>query len=152
MLDHNAELRHIVEALDTAGIRYAVVGGLAVSIYTVPRATEDIDLLLAREDLDRAVGAIIPLGFQTAGQPMRVAGGRLEIQRLTKIAGPDILPLDLVTPADPALARLLSNRVSMPWEGRPLWILDLTGLRTLKRLRGSAQDRADLEALGDEPA
>ena len=151
MLDHNAELRRIIEALDTVGVQYAVVGGLAVSIYTVPRATEDIDLLLARDDLDRAVSAIIPLGFQAAGQPMRVAGGRLEIQRLTKIAGSDILPLDLVTPADPDLARLLSNRVSMPWEGRPLWILDLPGLRTLKRLRGSPQDRADLEALGGEP-
>lgn len=150
MLDHNAELRHIVQALDNASVTYAVVGGLAVSIYTVPRATEDIDLLLAREDLGRAIIAISSLGFQAAGQPMKVAGGRLEIQRLIKIAGSDILPLDLVIPTDPDLARLLASRVSMPWEERQIWIVDLSGLRILKRLRGSAQDRADLEALGPE--
>ena len=150
VLDHNAELRHIVQALDNASVTYAVVGGLAVSIYTVPRATEDIDLLLAREDLGRAISAISSLGFQAAGQPMKVAGGRLEIQRLIKIAGSDILPLDLVIPTDPDLARLLSSRVSMPWEERQIWIVDLSGLRILKRLRGSAQDRADLEALGPE--
>ena len=63
MLDHNAELRRIIEALDTVGVQYAVVGGLAVSIYTVARSTEDIDLLLARDDLDRALSVIIPLGF-----------------------------------------------------------------------------------------
>jgi hypothetical protein len=150
VLDHNAELRHIVQALDNASVTYAVVGGLAVSIYTVPRATEDIDLLLAREDLGRAIIAISSLGFQAAGQPMKVAGGRLEIQRLIKIAGSDILPLDLVIPTDPDLARLLASRVSMPWEERQIWIVDLSGLRILKRLRGSAQDRADLEALGPE--
>ena len=35
-----------VQTLDAAGIPYAVAGGLAVSIYTVPRATKDIDVLM----------------------------------------------------------------------------------------------------------
>jgi hypothetical protein len=151
-MDLSFELRRIVEALDHADVTYALVGGLAVSIYTAPRATEDIDLLLARENLPRAIAALLPLGFRIAGEPMRVAQGRLQIQRLIRIEGRDLLPVDLLVPVDPELAALAEDRVSMPWEGRQIVIVGLASLRTLKRLRGSAQDRADLEALGPDPA
>jgi len=150
MLDLYAELRGIVEALDAAGIAYALAGGLAVSIHTAPRATEDIDILIARADLDPVVRALHPAGFRPAGRPMQVAAGRLEIQRLTKINGADLLPLDLLMPNDPALAALLTDRTSLSLEGHPAWVVGLGALRTLKRLRGSALDRADLEALGPE--
>ena len=150
VLDLYAELRRIVEALDAAGIPYALAGGLAVSIYTTPRATEDIDLLVEAGDLRRAIETLAPLGFRPAGRPMQVAGGRLAIQRLTKIDGADLLPLDLLVPADPALAALLADRASVPVEGRQVWVVGLSALRALKRLRGSALDRADLEALGPE--
>jgi hypothetical protein len=152
MVDLYAELRRIVSALDAASVPYAVTGGLAVSIYTTPRATEDIDLLLARPDLDRAMTAIRRLGFQPAGAPMAVAGGRVEIQRMIRIDGADLFPLDLVMPIDPALAHLLADRARVPWEGGELWIVGFRGLRALKMLRGSPQDRADLEALGPDPS
>ena len=141
-----------VQTLDAAGIPYAVAGGLAVSIYTVPRATEDIDVLIARRDLERADTALASLGFERAGQPMKVSGGRLEIQRMIKIEGRDLLPIDFLMPGDPMLQPVLADRVSVEWEGRRIWIVSLRSLRELKRLRGSAQDRADLEALGPETA
>ena len=150
MLDLYAELRRIVEALDAAGIPYALAGGLAVSIYTTPRATEDIDLLITRGDLERVVHSLQPAGFRPAGRPMPVAGGRLEIQRLTKIEGTDLLPLDLLIPTDPALTALIADRASLTLEGQQVQVIGLAALRTLKRLRGSALDRADLEALGPE--
>jgi hypothetical protein len=81
---------------------------------------------------------------------MPVAGGRLEIQRLTKIEGTDLLPLDLLIPTDPALTALISDRASLTLEGQQVQVIGLAALRTLKRLRGSALDRADLEALGPE--
>ena len=150
VLDLYAELRRIVAALDAAGIPYALAGGLAVSIYTTPRATEDIDLLIARADRERAVEALGPVGFRPAARPMPVAGGRLEIQRLTKISGADLLPLDLLLPAHPDLAALANDREHMILEDGRIWVVGLRALRTLKRLRGSALDRADLEALGPE--
>jgi len=149
-LDLHAELRGIVQALDAAGIAYALVGGLAVSVYAVPRATEDVDILLARDDLTRAVERFTSLGFRQAGAPMSVAGGRLDIQRLIKIEDTDLVPLDLLLPNDAALAALLTSRQIIAWQEGHLSIVSLEGLRALKRLRGSAQDRADLEALGPE--
>jgi hypothetical protein len=149
-LDLHSELRGIVAALDAAGIAYALVGGLAVSIYAAPRATEDVDLLLGREQLATAVERLVSLGFRRASAPMSVAGGRLEIQRLIKIHGSDLVPVDLLIADDPALAAILASREGVVWEGGRLSIVSLAGLRTLKRLRGSAQDLADLEALGPE--
>ena len=149
-LDLHDELRGIVKALNAAGIPYALAGGLAVSIYAVPRATEDVDLLVAREDLARAVERLETLGFRQAGRPMSVAGGRLDIQRLIKIDGTDLVPVDLLVPNEPALAALLADRNVIAWEGERLSIVSLPGLRILKQLRGSSQDVADLEALGPE--
>jgi hypothetical protein len=150
VLDLFNELRAIVAALDGAGVAYALAGGLAVSIYSVPRATQDIDLLIAMSDLEGTVAAVRDLGFRVAGRAMRVASGRLEIQRLIKIDGADVLPLDLLLPLDQELAGILATRAEISWEETALWIVTVPGLRSLKRLRGSAQDRADLEALGPE--
>lgn len=150
MLDLTQELRGIANALDAAGALYALAGGLAVSIYATPRATQDIDLLLAVADLDRVTAMLRNLGFRVAGRPMTVAAGRMDIQRLIKIDGTDLLPVDLLLPQDPELAGILAARTDIAWEGTRLWIVTLPGLRTLKRLRNSAQDRADLEALGPD--
>src|SRR5256884_9519168 len=119
VLDLYVELSRIAEALDAAGVACALAGGLAVSIYTKPRATEDIDLLIRREDSDRTVRAVEPLGFRPAGRPMRVAEGRMEIQRLLKIEGADLLPLDLLIPVDAGLASLPADPQRQGARGRP---------------------------------
>ena len=95
MLDLTHELRGIISALEASGAVYALAGGLAVSIYSTPRATQDIDLLLAVPDVDRVTAALRELGFRVAGRAMTVASGRMEIQRLIKIDGVDVLPVDL---------------------------------------------------------
>ena len=149
-MDLYEELRSIVGALDSAGVPYALVGGLAVSVYATPRATEDIDILISSGDAERAILALAPLGFRAPGPPFAVADGRLRIVRLLKFEGEDLLPLDLLSPVDPALAPLLSDRVVHDLGGRPVAVVGLGSLRALKRLRRSPQDMVDLEALGPE--
>lgn len=151
VLDLYAELRRIIGVLNRAGISYALAGGLAVAIYATPRATEDIDILLAPDQLDLAIARLELLGYRRAGSPMPVAAGRLEIQRLIKIDGADLLPVDLLLPSDPELGGVLADRRHIEWEGQPIAVVSPAALRTLKLLRGSAQDLADLEALGPEP-
>jgi hypothetical protein len=150
-VDLYEELRRIVQALNGQHIRYAVVGGLAVSIYATPRATEDVDLLIASTDIDAAVSALSEIGFRLAGRPMEVARGRLRIQRLIKTAGTDLVPVDLLVPQDAELARLLDGTSVVDWRGEPASVITIAGLRALKQLRGSTRDRADLEALGTDP-
>jgi hypothetical protein len=138
-LDLHVELRRIVETFDRGGMAYALAGGLAVAIHaTPPRATMDIDVLLAPEHLEAAVAALEALGYRRAGAAMRVAGGRLSIQRLIRIDGSDVLPVDLLLPPDPELGRVLSEHRRLTWEGQSLSVVSAAGLRTLKRLHGSA--------------
>lgn len=146
-MDLYAELRGIVEALGGAGIRYALVGGLAVSAYTVARATEDIDLMMRRDDVGRAIDALRVLGFNAAGRPMRVAGGRLEIQRLVKVEETELTQLDLLLPVAPEISALLDDRATVDIDGHPTAIIGFEALKALKRLRSSPQDRVDLDRL-----
>lgn len=62
-------LKRSTQALDAAGIAYAVIGGNAVASWVAvvdpgaTRATKDVDLLLRRDDLDRAEKALSSVGF-----------------------------------------------------------------------------------------
>ena len=50
-------LRKVVEALDAAGVPYMLTGSLAAAFYAVPRATQDIDLVIEAEE--RQVGELV---------------------------------------------------------------------------------------------
>jgi hypothetical protein len=54
-----------VGALEDAGIAYAVVGGLAVGVWSTPRATRDVDLYAELRDDNRATlrAALVRRGF-----------------------------------------------------------------------------------------
>src|SRR5438270_5211940 len=62
-------LLRAANALDRAGVPYAVVGGNAVAAWVsrvdeaAVRNTRDVDLLLRRADLDAAEAALAPAGF-----------------------------------------------------------------------------------------
>ena len=62
-------LRRVTRALDQAGIPYAVVGGNAVQIWVAQvdeaavRNTRDVDILIQRSDLQRAIEALSGEGF-----------------------------------------------------------------------------------------
>jgi hypothetical protein len=62
-------LRRATRALEQAGVPYAVVGGNAVAAWvarvdeSAVRNTRDVDVLLRRDDLDRATGALAAAGF-----------------------------------------------------------------------------------------
>src|SRR5215207_8263701 len=77
------EFRTITEALNMAGIDYAVCGGWAMAIHGLPRATIDIDLLIAAEDLERAWELAKRNGYDVEGLPLHF--GVIEIRRISKI-------------------------------------------------------------------
>ena len=64
-----ARLERAVAALERAGIPYAVAGGNAVAAWVsrvdeaAVRNTQDVDILLRREDLERAKIALASVGF-----------------------------------------------------------------------------------------
>lgn len=143
------ELHQISAALVRLGIRHAVCGGVAVTIYGATRSTKDIDILVAPEDLSRAMDAVRPLGYVFAALPMVFDEGtdrERHVQRVSKIADGDHLILDLLL-ATASLDGLLEDRVEVTLPQGVLVVVSREALFRMKRLAGRAQDLADLERL-----
>ncbi|MDZ7761749.1 MAG: hypothetical protein U5L00_16020 [Desulfovermiculus sp.] len=85
MLDLYEEMLQVVRKLEQKKIYYALCGGLAMAVYDVIRATVDIDLLILTQDVEKAMEAMLELGFEFKAQPMTFAGGKIHIYRVTKI-------------------------------------------------------------------
>ena len=62
----NNALTKIVRKLSELGIDYAVIGAVALNQYGYRRFTEDIDLLLTKEGLDRFHQEMVELGYRPA--------------------------------------------------------------------------------------
>jgi hypothetical protein len=151
VLDLIEELRGLVDALDRAGVEFAVCGGLAVAIHVRPRATLDVDLLVPREALAGAREVAGTRGYAIEAGPMIVSGGAVEIHRLSK-PDPDtgdLLSLDLLI-VTPALRSAWETRERVTWEYGSVPVVSRAGLVAMKRLRGSGQDLDDIRAL-EEP-
>lgn len=142
------ELRGLLRAFERRGVPYALCGGLALAVYGNPRSTMDIDLLVLAENLEEALAAAGEAGFDTPAAEMVFSGGAVVIRRVSKFI-PDLgehLPLDLMQVTD-ATRQAWDRRLRADWRDGGLWIVTREDLAALKRLRGSAQDLADIEFL-----
>lgn len=143
------ELHAIVAALHAAGVRYAVCGGLAVTIHGATRTTKDIDLLIAGQDVQRAIELLRPLGYVFAALPMTFDAGtprERRVQRVSKIIGNQTISVDLLE-ANAAFAGLLDDIEDVVLPEGPLVVISQAGLITMKQLAGRPQDLVDLERL-----
>ncbi len=59
-----AFLRRVAEILDEAGVPYMLTGSLASAYYAVPRATQDLDVVIATEEpgIERIVQGLLTAG------------------------------------------------------------------------------------------
>jgi hypothetical protein len=94
-----------------------------MAVYDRPRATIDIDLLIVSESLD----VVMEIAKQT---------GR-------------VLSLDLLL-VTPEIRPVWESRVEADWEGGKLSVVSPDGLISLKTMRGSAQELADIQALKED--
>ncbi|MGI8641811.1 MAG: hypothetical protein ACR2MG_17925 [Pyrinomonadaceae bacterium] len=62
----NETLRRIVKDLESRGIDYNVIGAVALNQYGYRRFTEDIDLLLTKEGLEKFKNELVGLGYRPA--------------------------------------------------------------------------------------
>lgn len=59
----STEFEGLIRALNTAGVEYILVGGLAATVHGAARATYDVDVVCARSpaNIERLVRALAPL-------------------------------------------------------------------------------------------
>lgn len=146
-------LLRTVDALNAAGIPYAICGGLAVVIHGYTRLTDDIDLLVLPADIAKAKQALQTVGFTFSNPAPLVLHGASQkprlIHRLLLIEAEDHRVLDLIE-ADPSLDAVWKDRREYRWEGRSIFAVSRYGLIQMKQAAGRPQDLADIEHLSPE--
>lgn len=151
----------IAVALQEAGVRYLVAGGLAVNAHGYLRFTKDVDLViqLDKDNLQRALAALSDLGYQPAvpvtfnqfadanqrATWMREKG--MQVLQLWSESHPetsiDIFvfePFDFDDEYERALVKPLRDDL-------PIRFVSIPTLIRMKEAAGRAQDRADIEQL-----
>jgi hypothetical protein len=140
----------VMQALNEANVDYALVGGLAVGVYTVPRATRDIDLVFRQADWGQVQQILKPLGYEALdADPMPLAEGKLNLYRLIKIIPieEDVLVLDLLSDAYAPAKLALDGAENIKYKDKTFRLGALAGLIELKRARASEMDLIDLKQL-----
>ena len=142
------EFKSITQALNDAGIGYAVCGGWAMAIHGLPRATIDIDLLIAADDLERVWELAKQNGYDVEGLPLHFADGIIEIRRISKLDQESKLlyTLDFLL-VTAALAEVWEGRELVEWPEGRTWAVSKSGLIFLKRISGREQDLLDIKQL-----
>ncbi len=149
----------IVAALNRAGVRYVVVGGLASGAHGVIRATRDLDLVPAPDaaNLERLAEALTALA---AGHPVqdRLTAENLAAPRSIKLqtAHGEVHVLNRM-PGTPPFGELAEQALAVEIEaGVHAPVCSLAHLRTMKRASNRPRDRVDLSELdelhGPEPS
>ena len=149
-MELHEELESLLRLFEKHQVDYALCGGLAVMIHGYVRATQDIDVLLRKENLEQVRVIVKECGFAaTSGKlPFKVGTPQeQEVHRILKNENSQVLMLDLVV-VTPVLEDVWASREIFEWQGLKIKVVSREGLAKMKRLAGRRIDLADLENLG----
>ena len=151
----------IVRALNEAGVRYLIAGGLAVVAHGFVRFTADVDMVLDldAENVRRAVSALSSLGYRPrAPVPLERFAEAQERSRLVSERGMTVfslfspghvateLDLFVELPFDFELVYARAARLEVA-PGTPAPFVSIEDLVEMKRKAGRPQDLLDIERL-----
>ncbi len=125
---------------------YALVGGLSVSTWGLPRATKDIDLLVSLpsvHDLNAFADALKELGLS----PEIFRGGQLDpVPCLIKIIHNDV-PVDLLITTRKWEDEAITDAVEIDYHGTKVPVIRIEYLIAMKLKAGGPRDILDAKEL-----
>jgi hypothetical protein len=150
----------VLAALETAKVRYLVVGGVAVVLHGHLRTTADLDLVveLAPENARRAIAALAALGFRPKA-PVPAEAFADEAARRSWIEDKGMTVFSLWSERLPGVEVDLFVEEPLPFEEAyaravrvaldttSATVVSLEDLIAMKRAAGRPVDLADIEAL-----
>lgn len=158
----------VLAALNEAGVRYVIVGGVAVVLHGHLRTTADIDLVveLTTDNALKAVEALADLGYRPRA-PVPAQQFAEEEARRDWIEAKGMMVFSMWHPTEPGLEvdlfvdvpfnfeEVYARSLSVPLDTVTAPVIALGDLIEMKRRAGRPQDVLDveaLEALAAEPA
>jgi len=150
----------VLNGLAAAGVRFVVVGGVAVNLQGVPRFTADLDVAVALDDVSLATAARVLTGL---GLRCRLPVSDEDLRNPDAVRGwiaeRNLKAITFVDPAEPlrevdvvvdspvpfdelerTADRLAAGKVTVP-------VASIDALIRMKEGSGRAQDASDVEAL-----
>jgi len=143
------ELRSLISSFNDAGIDFALCGGLAVAAHGLVRATQDVDFLILPDSLNDAYAAAAVVGYDIRGLDISFKERTVEIRRVSKVVGEEIISLDLLL-VTPHVEDVWAGREELEFMGERLFVVSREGLIKMKTQAGRPQDLADIERLQNE--
>jgi len=154
------DIERVLEALNAAGVRYLIVGGVAVVLHGHLRTTADLDLIvqLERDNVLRAMRALTGLGYRPrapvaaetfADEEVRESWVRdkgLTVFSLWSSHTPT-LEVDLFVREPLPFGEAYARALKVPLEKTFAWVVSLPDLIALKSQARRPQDLEDIEAL-----
>lgn len=152
----------LFDELNKRGVRYVLVGGLAVVLHGHARLTMDADLVVAldSENAARAIEALQSLGF-VPRIPVDPATFAFAEVRRAWIEEKNMMVFSMADPANPFFAvdlfidppisyeELVATAVTKGVDGIDVLVCSVGELKRMKTLSGRAEDLADIRALED---
>jgi predicted nucleotidyltransferase len=154
------DIERVLEALNSAGVRYLVVGGIAVVLHGHLRTTADLDLVvqLEHDNVLTAMRALTGLGYHPrapvaaeafADEEVRESWVRdkgLTVFSLWSSRAPT-LEVDLFVREPFGFAEVYARALKVPLENTFAWVVSLPDLIALKTQARRPQDLEDIDAL-----
>jgi predicted nucleotidyltransferase len=150
----------VFRALNNKGVRYVVVGGIALNLHGVPRATADLDIAVAleNENLEKIVEAMMELGFkprlpvtpQEFSNPLNLEKWKKEKNMKVFTFWNPHKPyeeVDILISNPIKFEELEKTREVVKAKGIEIPIISIDYLIKLKEFAGRKQDESDIEAL-----
>jgi len=138
------DFKEFIQCLNKHSVRYLLVGGWAVGLYGTPRATKDIDFLIAADDanVDRLQAALLEFGsptvdnqvFQEPGNVYRIGRAPVQIDIINQASG---IEFDDCYP----------RRATLEVDGVDVSVISKNDLVRNKRASGGHRDLADVESI-----
>ena len=136
---------HLAERLERVGCDYALGGAVALSCWTEPRGTVDVDvsLFLPIDDLTQTIEVFHKIGVEFTEQSSReslATHGFCRVEFLER-------RLDVFLPIADIYQAAKSRRQQMPIGGRQVYVWDAESLCVFKMIFFRRKDLADVESI-----
>lgn len=140
----------IVENFEKMGLKYAVVGGIAMAFHDQPRFTKDIDILVLPEDLEKIAIIFEKIGYFESAAPWTFKNTNLTLHRFMKIEGEDFLVVDILVGEEEKHKNVVKHSLVEKSEKGVVRIADKNDLIWMKKMRDSDQDKVDIKRLEND--
>ena len=141
------DFRDFLKSLNSARVKYLLVGGYAVNHYGYRRATDDLDVWIAVDPAHADKVARVLRAF--GGVDATAVRSSMFLERgKVFIFGREPVRIDILTsPSGLDFASSYRRRNVVNWDGIRVPLIDFADLRRNKSASGRAKDLADLENL-----